>query len=520
LSAFADHLQLSKHAARGRHGVVAAQNLKAATVGAEVLKAGGHAIDAAVATSLALAATEPWMSGLGGGSTMLILDRATGEVESIDAGMIAPAALDPAAYPLVGGTAGDLFAWPAVVEDRNVLGPLSFAVPGHLAGLGLAHERQGRMTFAELVGPARQLAKDGLEIDWYAALLVGTAARDLRRFPSSAEVWLADGLPPTPAVAGEPLKLPLGRLAETLDLLAEEGPKTLYTGGLAELVAADAAALGSPLAAADLAAYRASVAPALRIPYGEAEVFGMPGLFAGSTLRRCLEALAGWSLASDSPGRDAYLAFAEVLKGAYAKRLAEDGHASDGPAPSCTSHLSVIDAEGNMVALTQTLLSLFGSRVVLPSTGMLMNNGVMWFDPRPGRPNSIAPGVRPLSNMCPVIATDATRRLALGASGGRRILPAVLQLLSFILDNHMSLEEAFAEPRIDVSGDELVTMSRDLDEEVRAALAEAHGATTVRAEVYPMRFACPVAVLHDLLLDDRYGTAEVIHPWADAVAVQ
>lgn len=519
MSAFAPNLQLSKHAARGKGGVIAAQNAKAAAIGAEVLAAGGHAVDAAVAASLALAAAEPWMSGLGGGSTMLVLDAEREAVQAFDGGMVAPRALDPLAYPLAGGKAGDLFAWPAVVEDRNVLGPLSFAVPGHLAGLGLAHECYGRMPWRELVPPARRLALEGLEVDWYAALLIATAARDLGRFPASATIYLGDGLPPVPAVAGEPARLPLGRLAETLALVAEEGAQTLYSGGLAERVAADARELESPLGLADLAAYRAHAAPALESAHGAATVFAMPGLFAGETLCRCLEALAGRSRAGDTPDAAAYLAYAEVLKAAYAQRLAEDGHASEGMRPSCTSHLSVIDARGNMVALTQTLLSLFGSRVVLPRSGLLMNNGVMWFDPRPGRPNSMAPGARPLSNMCPVIAVDAAHRLALGASGGRRILPAVLQILSFVLDCGMSLEEAFAQPRIDVSGEDPPTMSADLDEDVRAALAEAHGAKTVRAEVYPMRFACPVAVLHDLVQGDRYGTAEVIHPWADAVAV-
>ena len=179
----------------------------------------------------------------------------------------------------------------------------------------------------------------------------------------------------------------------------------------------------------------------------------------------------------------------------------------------------MIDAAGNMVTLTQTLLSLFGSKVVLPSSGILMNNGIMWFDPRPGRPNSLAPGVRPLSNMCPVIAQDEAHRIAIGASGGRRIMPAVMQILSFVIDYGMSLEEAFAQARIDVTGEGMVTMSRDLDDEVQAALRSAVGAEPVRATAYPLPFACPVAVMHDLLENDHYGTAEFIHPWADAVAV-
>ena len=136
MDAFADTTQLAKHAVHGKNGVVAAQNRKAATVGAEVLAAGGDAVDAAIATSFALAATEPWMSGLGGGATMLVYRAETGTTHAIDGGMVSPQALDPAAYKLSGDTAADLFAWPAVEGDINLKGPHSFAVPGGLAALG------------------------------------------------------------------------------------------------------------------------------------------------------------------------------------------------------------------------------------------------------------------------------------------------------------------------------------------------------------------------------------------------
>ncbi len=520
MDSFAETTLLAKHAVHGKHGVVAAQNRKAATVGAEVLAAGGDAVDAAIATSLALAATEPWMSGLGGGAVMLVYRADTGTTHAIDGGMVSPRALDPTAYPLTGAAASDLFAWPGVVDDRNLKGPLSFAVPGGLAALGLAHATFARLPWAELVAPARRLAAAGLEIDWYAALLVSTAARDLRDFAGSAAVYLPDELPPVPSPVGGPAQLMLKGLAESLAMVAEEGAQTLYCGGLAQQVAAEAQALGSPLAVDDLRAYRAVLREPLRARYGGAEILAMPGLFAGGTLLGCLAGLAGQAFDGDWPKAAAFGAYAEVLRSAYAKRLAEDGHAAlDSPAPDCTSHLSVIDAAGNMVTLTQTLLSLFGSKVVLPSSGILMNNGIMWFDPRPGRPNSLAPGVRPLSNMCPVIAQDEAHRIAIGASGGRRIMPAVMQILSFIIDYGMSLEEAFAQGRIDVTGDGVVTMSRDLDDEVQEALRAAVGARPVRALAYPLPFACPVAVMHDLLENDHYGTAEVIHPWADAVAV-
>src|SRR5262249_16345850 len=140
----------------------------------------------------------------------------------------------------------------------------------------------------------------------------------------------------------------------------------------------------------------------------------------------------------------------------------------DRDTPSCTTHFCVADGEGNLVALTQTLLSLFGSRVVLPETGILMNNGIMWFDPRPGEPNSVAPGKRPLSNMCPFGATrEGPGWFALGAWGGRRIRPAGAQLASFLIAHGLALERAFPPPRIDVPGGEPVSVDLRMPAAIR-----------------------------------------------------
>ena len=153
------------------------------------------------------------------------------------------------------------------------------------------------------------------------------------------------------------------------------------------------------------------------------------------------------------PDARAYAVWAEALRAAYEERLARMGDVDDRRDSACTTHLCVVDRGGTMVSLTQTLLSPFGSKILSPSTGILLNNGVMWFDPRPGRANSMAPRKRPLSNMCPVIATrERAPWLALGASGGRRILPAVLQIGSMLADCGLDLESAFHTPRIDVSG--------------------------------------------------------------------
>ena len=242
------------------------------------------------------------------------------------------------------------------------------------------------------------------------------------------------------------------------------------------------------------------------------------GLSAGPTLRHALALLAPRLEEVEHPDARAYLAYADALCEAYRHRLESLGEGAD-LGRGCTTHLSVVDAEGNMVALTQTLLSLFGSKVTFPRTGILMNNGIMWFDPRPGRPNSIAPGRQPLSNMCPVVAErEDGFRVALGASGGRRILPAVFQLLSFMLDFRMSVEEAVHHPRLDASGEPVLDVDGDLGEAVIGALAGKHALRVRRNTVYPSFFACPNVVARDEARGVNYGSAFVKSPWASAAA--
>ena len=162
-----------------------------------------------------------------------------------------------------------------------------------------------------------------------------------------------------------------------------------------------------------------------------------------------------------------FVAFARAMKAAYAERLSGLGDADPLAAETCTTHLTVCDAEGTMVAMTTTLLSSMGSRVVLPQSGVLLNNGVMWFDPRPGQPNSIAGGKRPLTNMSPIILKDGDEPwLAAGASGGRRILAAVTQMMTFLADFGMDLDTAAHQPRIDVSGPDEVSADHRLPADV------------------------------------------------------
>jgi gamma-glutamyltranspeptidase/glutathione hydrolase len=505
-----------KPVAASRGGVVAAQNGVAAAVGADVLAAGGSAVDAVVATAFALAVREPWNSGLGGIGFMVVTPAGSSRAEVVDFGPISPAGLDPKDYGLTGETVTELFTWPRVEGDRNMHGPASFAIPSAVKGYALAVERFGRTPWRDLVGPAVALARQGLPVDWWVTLKTAAAAEDLRRYDESRRIWLPDGLPPVSPAVGEPPALPLGRLADTLARLAEYGPDDFYQGEIAQAIAADVRAGGGVLSAEDLAACRARTVPSLEIPYRGYSLNAARGLTAAPTLADVLDRLSSRRF-PQAPDAVYFETLIDALQQAYHARLEGLGDIKP-PGESCTTHITAVDREGGIAALTTTLLSSFGSRYVLPQTGILMNNGIMWFDPRPGRPNSIGPGKRALSNMCPLVATrDGRARFGVGASGGRRILAAVVQLASFIVDFAMTPEEAAHQPRIDVSGETGIAIDRRLPELVRERLAARPGAALVEHTVWPAQFAGPNLVLRG---EDglNYGVSDVMSPWSAALA--
>jgi len=508
--------EIRKPGVSSRGGIVAAQNGTAASVGAEVLAAGGTAVDAVVATAFALAAVEPWNSGLGGIGFMVVHRAGATGAEAVDFGPAAPHGLDPRAFPLTGEMKTELFTWPRVVDDRNMHGPLSFATPSAVRGYALAVERFGRLPWRELVKPATALARAGLPVDWFTTIKVAGAATDLARYEESRRVWLPDGLPPVCPPDRDSMSLPLGRLPETLERLAEAGPDDFYHGEIAHSIAAEVRRDGGFLAEDDLARCRARVAPALTIPYRGTSFQTAPGMTAGPTLAGVLDRLSARRFAG-APDADYFEILAEALGTAYAERLESMGDVETGSRTS-TTHITAADRNGGIAALTTTLLSSFGSRYVLAGTGILMNNGVMWFDPRPGRPNSMAPGKRALTNMCPVVAArDGRPWFGVGASGGRRILGAVLQLASFIVDFGMDLETAAHHPRIDVSGTDQIGIDRRLPAGIVRRLSTRPGARIVEHIVYPSRFACPNLVLRgsDGL---NHGISDAMSPWSAAVA--
>lgn len=511
------HWHVTKPGAAGRRGMVAAQARDAAEAGLAILEEGGNAADAAVATAFALAVVEPWNSGLGGIGFCQVAGPGL-PAETIDFGPVAPRALDPAAFPLTGRIKTDLFAWPEVEGDRNIHGPLSFAIPSAVAGYAELHARYGRLPLAVVLAPAIALARRGLSLDWFTTLKIASSAAVLRLYPESARIYLPNGLPPVPPYQGAPGFLRQGRLAETLERLAEAGLADFYEGEIAGELLADFRELGSPITAADLVACKAVVRPALAAEWRGKRLFLANGLTAAPTLMRVLEGMRDADFSGPAPSAAWYAQLARVMRAAYAERLASLGDAEPGGADSCTTHLTVCDKDGMMVAMTTTLLSSMGSRVVLPRSGVLMNNGIMWFDPRPGSANAIAPGKRPLTNMCPVIAAEgAEPRIALGASGGRRIMAAVFQMLSYVADFGMSPEAAAHHPRIDVSGPEGVTADIRLGAETIAALAAEAEVTTVEHAVLPVNFACPnlIRIRPDGM---REGITDTMSPWSAALA--
>ena len=508
---------LSKPSARGRRGMVVSQVRSAAEAGIAILDAGGNAVDAAVATALALAAVEPWNSGLGGVGFALVHRAGQPRAELVDFGPVAPQALNPSAFKLTGRMKQDLFAWPEVDGDTNIHGPLSFAIPSATAGYARMHAAWGKLPLAEVIAPAIALAKRGLPQDWFTTLKVASSAAVLRHYPESARIYLPDGLPPIAPYQGPVGFFPLGALADTLEHLSRAGLRDQYEGDIAAAMIADVNKMGGLLSADDLRSCQARIVAATQFPWRGHTLQLAGNLTAAPTMIRVLDQMAAVRVGT-RPDAAWYVAFGRAMKHAYQERLQGLGETDTAAAETCTTHITVCDQDGTMVAMTTTLLSSMGSRVVLPASGILMNNGVMWFDPRPNQPNSIAGGKRPLTNMSPIILRDGDRPcFAAGASGGRRILASVTQLMAFVADFGMTLDEAAHQPRIDVSDPEYISADRRLPADVIDALAADGPAGVVEHAVMPINFGCPNAIMSqpDGL---RTGISDVMSPWAAALA--
>jgi gamma-glutamyltranspeptidase / glutathione hydrolase len=512
-----EHWKINKPAVHSKNGLVASQHYLASNVGATILNSGGNAIDAAIATGLMLGTVEPWMSGPGGGGYMTIYLAKEKTVKVVEFGMRAPFDAVPEDYPLApdGTNSSDSFNWPAVVDDANIHGPLSIAVPGYIKGISLALENFGTMSWHDVIEPACRQAETGLPIDWNSARIISNFARGLSRYPETRKTYFSDGFPPELDLEGEVNSLLLGKLGDTYRKLQSEGAESYYHGELAEQIATDLAEAGSKITLRDLNEYQARIAEPVSTRYRDANIHIAGELTAGPSIIHALEELSSNLEPTDHPDGDTYKAYADSLQASYEYRLQNLGEKT----PTNTTHICTSDKDGNVVSLTQTIMSGFGSRIMLPQTGILMNNGMMWFDPRPGSANSVAGGRHPLCNMCPVIGIkDSGSVFAVGACGGRKIFPAVFQLISFLVDYNMDVNQAAHQPRLDVSGTDLVTIMDNIDDEIAVSLKTEFPQTRLRPNgVSPNFFALP-QLIERLPSGDASGACFIPSPHAKVSA--
>jgi gamma-glutamyltranspeptidase/glutathione hydrolase len=463
-----------------QRGMVVSAQHEASAAGLAILKAGGNAVDAAVAVGYALAVADPCCGNIGGGGFMVIR-RADGHEAFIDFRETAPAAARPDMY---------LDAAGEPIRDASRYGWRAAGVPGTVAGLDRALSEYGTLPRGQIMAPAIALARDGFVLGPGDAALIDDTADRLAQDPEAARIFLKPG--GGRFQAGD--RLVQSDLAATLTLIAEKGPDAFYRGPIAETVAA---ASGGALTTADFAAYRVAEAPPLTCAYRGYRIDSAPPPSSGgAVLCEMLGVLGGYDLASLKPRSAATIhLFTEAMRHAYLDRNTRLGdpafvknpldwmlspqHAAairaaivpDKATPSATlgpgspphegpqtTHYSVVDPAGNAVAVTYTINGFFGACVVAPGTGFLLNDEMDDFAAKPGAPNmfglrqgeanAIRPGKRPLSSMTPTIVTkDGQLRLVLGSPGGPRITTAVLEALTNIVDYGMAPQQAVDAPR-------------------------------------------------------------------------
>lgn len=469
-----------------RHGMVSGPEQLAAEVGAQILREGGNAVDAAVATGFALAVTYPSAGNLAGGGFMLIHLAAGNRQTLIDYRESAPAA---ASRDMFLNDKGELD------HAREYFSRQAAGVPGTVAGLLYALEKYGTMSREQVLAPAVALAADGIPVTFPLYFELSASAQRLRENPAAAQVFFrADG---TSYALGDTWKQP--DLAWTLGRISAHGANDFYRGEVAQRIAGDMASGGGLITAQDLAAYRVVERAPVRGTYRGFEIVSTPPPSSGGVhILQMLNILEGYDLKSMGHNSAAYLHhLTESMKLAYADRSQYLGDPEYGAVPVAqltdkayaarqrqridsqratpatqiapgkllghestdTTHYSVADRFGNVVSNTYTLNFSFGSHIVVPGTGMLLNNEMADFATSPGNPNAfglvqgesnkIEPGKRPLSSMSPtLVLRDGKPWLATGSPGGSLIISTVLQVILNTVEFDMNVATAAAEPRI------------------------------------------------------------------------
>ena len=475
------------HAVVAEHGMVVAQEKIAARIGADVLRRGGNAVDAAVATGFAMAVTYPRAGNIGGGGFMVIHSADRHEDIAIDYRETAPAATTPDIFLGPDGK-------PDIAKSRD--SALGIGVPGTVAGLALALEKygSGKFTLAELLKPAIEAARIGLPLEDDMADTLPGIYRRLARWPASAKIFSrSDGGP-----LHEGDLLVQSDLAATLSAIAEQGPRGFYEGPVAEKLAKAVRDAGGIMTAEDLKSYAPVIRTPVRGSYRGYDIVSMPlSSSGGVVLLEMLNILEGFPLSDMKQGSAPELhVLIEAMKRAYADRARYLGDPAFISAPvlaltskdyaakqrasidldratpwtdalsalppregSNTTHFSVVDGGGNAVSNTYTLNFPYGVGLVAEGTGVMLNNELDDFTAAPGASNAFGlvgfeanlpgPGKRPLSSMSPtIVLRDNKPVLVTGSPGGSRIISTVLQVIVNVLDYHMDVAAAVDAPRL------------------------------------------------------------------------
>lgn len=465
--------------ARGTHGMVAAAHPLAAQVGVDILKAGGNAIDAAVAVGFSLSMLEPNASGLGGGGLMLIRLADSGQVIFMDFRERAPAAATGNMYELDedGNVMPDSRGF-----DPMVHGGRSVAVPGEVAGLLMALEKYGSMSRQQVIQPVIDYAENGVQVSTVLANIIAENYEVLSTFPASDAIYLTDGFP---KVAGETIVNP--DLANSFRIIAEQGADGFYSGSIAQSIVDAVQADGGLITMEDMATYEVSFREPVTGTYrGYEIVSASPPSSGGAHVIELLNIMENYDLKSMGfNSAESIHIWAEAMKLMYADRavymgdsdftdvplkgltskqyaltrmakidpnsVAELQTAGD-PWPSesgSTTHFSVVDSAGNMVACTKTINHFFASGLTAPGTGIILNDQMADFDKRPGQANSVEGGKKPLSSMTPTLLfKDGKPFASIGSPGGKRIITTVALLISDLIDFDMDIQTAIDAPRI------------------------------------------------------------------------
>ena len=531
-----------KRDAKGTQAMVAAAKPEASQVGVEILKQGGNAIDAAVATAFALGAVEINASGMGGGGFMLIRFAKTGEVVFIDYRETAPLKATPDMYKL--DQKGN------VLQNASKEGGLAVAVPGNVAGLLTALEKYGTMKRQQVLKPAMDYAKNGLVVSKVLQGMIESNFDKLNKYAASRALFFKDGLP-----LKEGDILINEDLAKTLEIVAQKGKDGFYKGEVAQKLVAAVQSAGGIITLEDLTAYQVKLREPVKGSYRGYEIISSPPASSGGIhVIELLNIMENFDL-KNMPynSADYWHAWAEAMKLVYADRAAylgdadfvkvpvkgltskkyarkvfgnislakamKQGKAND-PWPfnesGNTSHISIVDKQGNMVALTQTINDFFGSGVTVPGCGFVLNDEMDDFVKKPGTKNSIAPGKRPLSSMSPtLLLKDGQPYATLGSPGGMRIITTVAQIISNLIDQGMAVQQAIEAPKTNnYQGGALKIESRVPADAQEGLKKKGHQLTVYKA--FDLYFGGAQAVVRDLKTGDLHGGAD---PRRDGVAM-